>query len=106
VRRSWDPKEGALEPKSERGRRSVPLASALRALLAEHRLGEGKPEGYVFARNNAEPFDPSTVVDRAKALSAYLGHASIAITLDRYLMPGSEAEAAGLLNRHLAGIAA
>jgi integrase len=35
----------------------------------------------------------------AKALSTYLGHTSITVTLDRYghLMPGSEREAAGLL---------
>jgi integrase len=39
----------------------------------------------------------------AKALSSYLGHASITITLDRYghLMPGSENEAAGLLDAYL-----
>lgn len=39
----------------------------------------------------------------AKALSTFMGHASIAITLDRYghLMPGSEAEAAGLLDAYL-----
>ncbi|MGD9571119.1 MAG: tyrosine-type recombinase/integrase [Thermoleophilia bacterium] len=36
----------------------------------------------------------------AKALSTYMGHASITITLDRYghLMPGNEGEAAGLLD--------
>ena len=36
----------------------------------------------------------------AKALSTFMGHANISITLDRYghLMPGSEAEAAGLLD--------
>ncbi len=36
----------------------------------------------------------------AKALSTYMGHASISITLDRYghLFPGSEDEAAGLLD--------
>ncbi len=36
----------------------------------------------------------------AKALSTYMGHASVTITFDRYghLMPGSEAEAAGLLD--------
>jgi integrase len=35
---------------------------------------------------------------------AYLGHANIAITMDRYghLMPGNEAEAAGLLDAYLA----
>jgi integrase len=39
----------------------------------------------------------------AKALSAFMGHASITITLDRYghLMPGSEDEAAGLMNAYL-----
>jgi integrase len=39
----------------------------------------------------------------AKALSTYMGHANISITLDRYghLMPGSEAEAAGLLDAYL-----
>jgi integrase len=40
----------------------------------------------------------------AKALSTYMGHANIAITLDRYghLMPGSEADAARLLDEYLA----
>jgi hypothetical protein len=39
----------------------------------------------------------------AKALSTFMGHAKIGITLDRYghLMPGSEAEAAGLLDAFL-----
>ena len=39
----------------------------------------------------------------AKALSSYMGHASITITLDRYghLFPGNEAEAAGLLDAYL-----
>jgi integrase len=40
----------------------------------------------------------------AKALSTYLGHSSIQITLDRYghLMPGNEAEATALLDAYLA----
>jgi hypothetical protein len=40
----------------------------------------------------------------AKALSTFMGHANISITLDRYghLMPGSEDEAAKLLNTYLA----
>ena len=40
----------------------------------------------------------------AKALSTYMGHATISITLDRYghLMPGNEAEAASLLDAYLA----
>lgn len=39
----------------------------------------------------------------AKALQTFMGHASVAITMDRYghLMPGSEAEAAGLLDAYL-----
>ena len=39
----------------------------------------------------------------AKALSTFMGHAKIGITLDRYshLMPGSEEEAAGLLDAYL-----
>jgi integrase len=40
----------------------------------------------------------------AKALSTYMGHSSISITLDRYghLMPGNEQEAAQLLDAYLA----
>ncbi len=40
----------------------------------------------------------------AKAVSTFMGHANISITLDRYghLMPGSEAEAASLLDGYLA----
>jgi integrase len=39
----------------------------------------------------------------AKALSTYMGHANISITLDRYghLMPGNEEEAATLLDAYL-----
>ena len=39
----------------------------------------------------------------AKALQTYMGHANISITLDRYghLMPGSEEEAASLLDTYL-----
>jgi integrase len=39
----------------------------------------------------------------AKALSTYLGHASVTITYDRYghLMPGNEEEAADLLDAYL-----
>lgn len=44
----------------------------------------------------------------AKALSTYMGHANISITLDRYghLMPGNEDEAAGLLDSFLERAAA
>jgi integrase len=38
-----------------------------------------------------------------KALSTFMGHSSITITLDRYghLLPGSEEEAAGMLDVYL-----
>jgi len=41
----------------------------------------------------------------AKALSTYMGHSSVTITLDRYghLFPGNESEAAGLLDAYLDG---
>jgi integrase len=44
----------------------------------------------------------------AKALSTYMGHASITITLDRYghLMPGNEDEAAAMLDAYLAAATA
>jgi integrase len=43
----------------------------------------------------------------AKALSTYMGHANIATTIDKYghLMPGNEAEAAGLLDAYLDRVA-
>jgi integrase len=48
----------------------------------------------------------STVCAKATttALSTFMGHANIGITLDLYghLMPGSEAQAAELLNTYLA----
>jgi integrase len=39
----------------------------------------------------------------AKALATYMGHSSISITLDRYghLFPGSEGQAAGMLDAYL-----
>ncbi len=39
----------------------------------------------------------------AKALSTYMGHSSITVTLDRYghLMPGNEREAGALLDAYL-----
>ena len=137
VAASWDRKAGPVAPKSRAGRRTVPMAGALRVHLAEHRLQSGRSSGLVFGRTAEAPFDPSTVVDRArkawskaalrpiglhecrhtfaslmiaaginaKALATYMGHASVTITFDLYghLMPGNEAEAAGLLDALLDG---
>ena len=39
----------------------------------------------------------------AKTISSYMGHANIAITIDRYghLMPGAEHQAAAMLDAYL-----
>jgi integrase len=51
-----------------------------------------------------EPFQMKIAGVNAKALSEFMGHATIAITYDLYghLMPGSHDEAAGLLDAFLA----
>jgi integrase len=130
VRRTWDPVEGPLDPKSRSGVRVVPIPARLKAILAEHLLGLSWSRGLAFGRSPERPFSPKTIHNRArcawrdlepltlhecrhtyaslmiaagvnaKALSTYMGHASVVITYDLYghLMPGNEAEAAQLLD--------
>jgi integrase len=146
VSRSWDVKAGAIEPKSNAGKRTVPIASVLREYVIAHRLRSGRRGGLAFGASENRPFTPTAVRRRAliawksanknrrlaglpelepialhecrhtfaslmiaagvnaKALSVYMGHASVTITLDRYghLFPGNEEEAAGLLDTYLA----
>ena len=61
-----------------------------------------KPIGLHEARHSFASLMIAAGVN-AKALSTYLGHASIALTYDRYghLMPGNEREAAALLDGYL-----
>jgi integrase len=135
VERGWDMVEGPIAPKTALSRRVVPIASVLRAHLAEHRLRCPWSVGLAFGQNAFRPFYPEGLGRRAqslwkeaklqpislhqcrhsyaslmiaagvnaKALSTYMGHANISITLDRYghLMPGNEGEAAGLLDAYL-----
>jgi len=135
VERSWDHEVGAIEPKSNAGRRTVPIATVLPSILVEHHLALGRSMGLAFGRSGAVPFEPKTLTARArrawkqadlqpitlhecrhtfaslmiaagvnaKALSTYMGHASVMITLDRYghLMPGNERGAAALLDAFL-----
>jgi integrase len=136
VERGWDYKEGAIELKSNAGRRNVPIPAILRDHLTEHRMGSDREgEQLLFGETADEPLRPDAFQRRAdkawgaaklkritphecrhtyaslmiaagvnaKALSTFMGHANISITLDRYghLMPGSEAEAAGLLDTYL-----
>jgi integrase len=135
VEQSWDPKEGAIQPKSRAGRREVPIVAAHRALLAGRALSSGR-DGLVYGRTAGAPFTDTAVRKRAqkawaaaglepiglhearhtfasiliaagvnvKAVSSYMGHSSITITLDRYghLMPGHELEAVAKIDVYLA----
>jgi integrase len=127
VRRGWDRVEGEVAPKSHQGRRRVPVPAALRDRLAEHlvdvtegRLFTGLRDSYDRGRAAAEDAGVeaptlhqcrhgyASVMIAAgvnvKALSTFMGHANIKITLDQYghLLPGAEDEAAGLLDAFLA----
>jgi integrase len=130
VRRGWDVVEGEIEPKSRHGRRRVPIPAVLRDHLLERKLASDGPlvfGGANRARKMAERgtaamraagIEPLAIHDarhtyaslmiaagvNAKALSEFMGHATIAITYDLYghLMPGSHDEAAGLLDAFLA----
>jgi integrase len=65
VRRSWDVKAGVIEPKSEAGKRTVPIAVTLRDHLIEHKLRSGRSEGLVFGRTAEIPFEPVGLGERA-----------------------------------------
>jgi integrase len=133
VRRGWDEVEGAIAPKTAASARRVPipqvlaghLEAAFKRLAGEFVFGPGgRPfdprqlgdrakaawtghhlEGLTLheCRHTYASFMIAAGAN-AKALSTYMGHSTIAITLDRYghLMPGNEAEAAGLLDAYLA----
>ena len=95
-------------------------STAQRAMAAwgwKRNRGQDETQG-AWLKVSDEPMDPITLHEcrhtfaslmiaagvNAKALSTYMGHANISITLDRYghLMPGNEEEAAGLLDAYLA----
>ena len=130
VQRGWDDVEGEIAPKSRTGVRKVPMPTILRGHLEDLYARRGGPSGLVFGPFNrqtvsrraqaawkARGLDGLTLHEcrhtyaslmiaagaNAKALSTYMGHANIAITMDRYghLMPGNEAEAAELLDAYL-----
>jgi integrase len=67
-------------------------------------MGEGgtPPADAARLRHSFASFAIASGVN-AKALSIYMGNSGVSITLDRYghLMPGNEAEAAGLLDAYL-----
>jgi integrase len=83
------------------GRAFQPSTVRRRALAAWKRA-KLEPIGLHEARHTFASLMIAAGVN-AKALSVYMGHSGIAITLDLYghLMPGSEQEAAGLLDTYL-----
>ena len=86
--------------KSGRPFDSAGLATRARKAWAAAGL---EPVGLHDCRHTYAAFMVAAGVN-AKALSTYMGHSTITITLDRYghLLPGNEREAAGLLDRWLA----
>ncbi len=136
VQESWDPKEGAIAPKTRTSRRTTPLPGLLRDHLLDHKLNAAADaaDALVFGVEG-RPFQAAVIYRRAdkawmdsglgrlrlhqarhtyasfmiaagvnaKALSSFMGHSSIKVTFDLYghLMPGTEAEAAALLDTFL-----
>jgi hypothetical protein len=119
---------GKVAPKSKQGRRKVPIPAVLRDRLVEY-LMDGPDSGRIFvgARDGYERgreaagragVEAPTLHEcrhgyaalmlaagvNVKALSTFMGHANIRITLDQYghLLSGAEDEAAGLLDAFLA----
>jgi integrase len=128
IERGWDDCEGEVEPKSKQGRRKVPIPGVLRDRLTEY-LMDGPTTGRIFvgardsydrgraAARGADVPEPTLHECRygyaslmiaagvnVKALSTFMGHANIRITLDQYehLLPGAEDEAASTLDAFLA----
>ena len=66
VERSWDVREGPVDPKSIAGTRVVPIAATLAAVLRDHHAATAWREGLVFGRSPGEPFSPGTVQQRAR----------------------------------------
>jgi integrase len=128
VERGWDQVEGEVAPKSKQGRRKVPIPAVLRDRLdtflldapSSGRIFLGVRDSYERGRDAAETakVEQPTLHEcrhgyaslmiaagvNVKALSTFMGHANIRITLDQYghLLPGAEDEAATLLDAFLA----
>jgi integrase len=93
--------ERAFAPESLR-ERALAAWEAMNEERAEAELDLIEPIGLHECRHTAASLMIAAGVN-AKALSGYMGHASITITLDRYghLMPGNEDESAALLDAYL-----
>ncbi|HEY7951220.1 MAG TPA: tyrosine-type recombinase/integrase [Solirubrobacterales bacterium] len=75
VRESWDPKEGAIEPKTRRSRRRVPVPSVLRELLLDlQQRNETTTAGaLVFEVGNGVPFQPEKLYRNADSTWHHAG---------------------------------
>jgi integrase len=75
------------------------LSDRARAAWRKHRM---EPIGLHECRHTYASFMIAAGVN-AKALSSYMGHSSITVTMDRYghLMPGNEPEAGHMLTAYL-----
>ena len=88
VRRSWDPSDGEIAPKSAKGDRRVPVPAVLRDYLDQHLIALPWPAGLVFGRSAASPFDPDITYSTSTSLdmngtrscclpsTAHIGHSS------------------------------
>jgi integrase len=133
VHHGWDDKEGRIETKGKNRRRVPISSVLRRILLEHVARTGRRGGDLVFGRTATLPFHPGELTERAdrawtdldritlhecrhtfaslmiaagvnaKALSTYMGHANISITLGKYghLMPGNEEEAAELLDTYL-----
>ena len=54
-------------PKSAEGKRTVPMAGRLRAILLAHQVATGRREGLVFGMLPGRPFNPGKAHERAHA---------------------------------------
>jgi integrase len=131
VRQCWDARvKQFVKPKSKAGTRALGIPDVLVPYLVDMRL-EYRLGGLVFG-DGQRPFAAGPLANRARAawghpgtglhearhtyaslmiaagvniktISEWMGHSSVAITLDRYghLLPGSAAAALGLLNDYL-----
>jgi integrase len=67
VWRSWDVKEGQVEPKSRKGTRTVPVLGLLRDELVELKAATGRDGSeFVFGPSPDRPFTPSYLRKRAQ----------------------------------------
>ncbi len=90
------------QPRLQRAHAGRRFASESSPPAREWEAADLEPLGFHEGRHTFASMMIAAGVN-AKALSTYMGHANISITIDRYghLMPGSEAEARTLLGTYL-----